>query len=108
MRQASNDHDARHIVDVPRHKADQRLRPQGQKAHRTGGHHIAKAEHHRRYENGDQDQRFNQAAAGQVGANHQKRQHATQRNGDDDQPEGENKTAFQRLIEIRVGEDKTK
>ena len=107
MREADDDRDRENRVHAPWRfgGAEQFLPPDRIEADRTGRDHIAECEHHRRNEYGGEQQRFEPAAAGQVGAHHQERENAAERDRDEQHPGRDDERVLQRGPEVGVAEN---
>jgi len=109
VREADDHRDREDRIDVPRHalRAEQFLEPHRVEADRAGRDHVAEREHHRRHEHGREQQRFEPAAAGQVGAHHQECEDAAERDRDEQHPAGDDERVLHGRPEVGVAEDET-
>ncbi len=105
MGQAGDDGDAGERVDVPGHEPEQLLGPDRIEADRPGRDDVAEAEHHRRDEHRNQQQRLDPAAPRQVGPDHQEGEDAAERHRDQRHRAGDHERVLERVPEVVVGED---
>ena len=105
--EASDQNHAVKGIQIPRHAADQRLRPERKESNRADGNDVAESQYNRREEDRHEQPGLEKFLSRQIGAHKQKRQQTAERNRDQCHAEGNQQRGAEGGVKTGISENVT-